>query len=263
MILNIVETRQELAQTAAEYFFRKSLEAIAERGFFTVALSGGSTPKLLYQLLADPNEPFREQIPWPRIHFFWADERHVPPDHPESNYGMANEAMLSRVPVSKHKVHRIKSENPDAADAAQAYEEQVLKFVSGSPPRFDLTLLGLGTDGHTASIFPDSEVLHETKRVVAAPWIEKLKAYRLTMTLPLINNSASVLFLISGTEKAEIVKAILQGSKAYPARKVRLTNGELLWLLDRDAASKVNFNSPEEATREVIKELLQQKHSLN
>ena len=261
MILNILETPQDLAKAAAKLFVAKSLKAVAERDFFTVALSGGSTPKLLYQLLADPNEPFREQIPWSSIHFFWTDERHVPPDDPESNYRMANEAMLSRVPVSKHNVHRIKSENPDAAAAAQAYEEEVVKFVAGSPPRFDLTLLGLGTDGHTASIFPDSEVLHETKRLVAAPWIEKLNAYRITMTLPLINNSASVLFLISGTEKAEIVKAILQGSKAYPARKVRPTNGEFLWLLDKDAAPALS--SPEEATREMIKELLQQKHSLN
>ena len=208
----------------------RSSEAVAQRGLSTVALSGGSTPKLLYQLLADPNEPFREQVPWPRIHFFWSDERHVPPDHPESNYRMANEAMLAHVPVAKDNVHRVMSENPNAAEAAEQYEKAV-------PPRLDLILLGLGTDGHTASIFPGSEVLHETKRLVAAPWVEKLKAYRITMTLPLINNAASVVFLVSGAEKAEIVKEVLQGPKRYPAQEVRPTNGELMWMLDQEAAS--------------------------
>ena len=260
MRLQILETPRDVAVAAAKLFVAKSNAAVAHRGFFTVALSGGSTPKLLYQLLVDPNEPFREQISWPSIHFFWSDERHVPADHPDSNYRMANEAMLSHVSVSRDNVHRIKSENPDAQEAAEAYEETVLKFVPGSPPRLDLILLGLGTDGHTASIFPESEVLLETQGLMAAPWVEKLNAYRITMTLPLINNSASVVFLITGTEKAQIVKAILQGSKPYPARTVKPTNGHLLWLLDRDAASELN--SPEEVTRELVKEL-SQKQSLN
>lgn len=224
MKVEILATPKDLARAAAELF--------VERDVSTVALSGGSTPKLLYQLLADPNEPFREQVPWSRIQFFWSDERHVPPDHPESNYRMANEAMLAHVPVLKDNVHRIMSENPNAAEAAEQYEEVV-------PPRLDLILLGLGTDGHTASIFPDSEVLHETKRLVAAPWVEKQKSYRITMTLPLINNAASVVFLVSGAEKAEIVRQVIKGPKRYPAQEVRPAEGELRWMLDREAARKL------------------------
>ena len=231
MNLEILDTPRDLARAAAELFVAKSSEAVAQRGLATIALSGGSTPKLLYQLLADPNEPFREQVPWPSIHFFWTDERHVPPDHPESNYRMANEAMLSKVPVARDNVHRVMSENPNAEKAAEDYEKKVMRT-----PRFDLILLGLGTDGHTASIFPESEVLHETKRLVAAPWVEKLKSYRITMTLPLINNAALVVFLVSGAEKAEIVKEVLRGPKRYPAQEV---NGEVMWMLDREAAGKL------------------------
>ncbi|HKY43688.1 MAG TPA: 6-phosphogluconolactonase, partial [Pyrinomonadaceae bacterium] len=222
--LEILETPEDLARAAAQLF--------VQRGVSTVALSGGSTPKILYQLLADPTEPFREQVPWSGIHFFWTDERHVPPDHPESNYRMANEAMLAHVPVTRDNVHRVMSENPDAAEAAEQYEQVV-------PPRVDLILLGLGSDGHTASIFPGSEVVHETKRLVAAPWVEKLNSYRITMTLPLINNAASVVFLVSGAEKAEIVREVLKGPKRYPAQEVRPVAGELRWMLDREAASKL------------------------
>lgn len=175
-------------------------------------------------MLADPDEPFRALVPWSNIHFFWSDERHVPPDHPESNFRMAYEAMLSHVPVVKENVHRVLSENPDADAAARAYEETLRPL--------DLILLGLGMDGHTASIFPGSEVLHETKRLVAAPWVEHLNAYRITMTLPLINSAASVLFLVSGAEKAGIVREVLHGPpNRYPAQEVRPTNGELLWML--------------------------------
>lgn len=239
MNLRILASASDLANAAGELFVAQSGEAVTQRGLFTVALSGGSTPKLLYQLLADPNDHFRKEIRWPSIHFFWTDERHVAPDHSESNYRMANESMLSRVPVSEHKVHRIKSENPNAAEAAKEYEEEILKFVPGSPPRLDLILLGLGTDGHTASIFPGTEVLHERERLVAASYVEKLKSYRITMTLPLINNAASIVFLVSGPEKAEIVREVLRGPKRYPAQEVRPSNGELAWLLDREAASKL------------------------
>ncbi len=240
MNLEIHTTPHDLAQAAANHFLTMSNEAVARNGSFTVALSGGSTPKTLFELLADPNQPFREEIPWSRIHFFWSDERHVPPDHPESNFRMANEAMLSRVPVSKNNVHRVMSENPDADAAAWAYEATLLEVTQQTLPRLDLILLGLGPDGHTASIFPGSDVLHETKRLVAAPWVEKFNTHRITMTLPLLNNGASVVFLVSGAEKAEIVKEVLKGPKHYPAQEVNPTNGELLWLLDRDAASTLS-----------------------
>jgi len=235
MIVEKLETPWNLARAAARHFVAHSLEAVAIRGLFTVALSGGSTPRSLYEVLADPEEPFRELVPWPNIHFFWSDERHVRTDHPDSNYRMAYEAMLSRVPVAEANVHRIHSENADAAAAAQEYEETLKELTNAIVPQLDLILLGLGNDGHTASIFPGSEVLNETQRLVAAPWVEQLKTYRITMTLPLINNATSVLFLVSGIEKAEIVKEVLQGPKRYPAQEVKPAS-ELLWMLDKDAA---------------------------
>jgi 6-phosphogluconolactonase len=227
-MVEIFDSSEELAQAAAEYFVAQCPE--------TVALSGGSTPKLMFQVLADQ---FREEVAWSRIHFFWSDERHVPPDDPASNYGMANEALLSHVPVTTDKVHRIRSENPDAAAAASEYEQTIIGVTKQTLPRLDLIFLGLGTDGHTASIFPGSEVLHETKRLVAAPYVEKFKSHRITMTLPLINNGASIVFLVSGAEKAEIVRAVLQGEQKYPARAVKPTQGELIWMLDKDAGSKL------------------------
>jgi 6-phosphogluconolactonase len=227
-MIEIYSDANELALAAAEYFVAQCPE--------TVALSGGSTPKLMFQVLA---EQFRDEVSWDRVQFFWSDERHVPPDDPESNYRMANEALLSHVPVSADNVHRIRGENPDAAAAASEYEQTIIQVTNQTLPRLDLILLGLGTDGHTASIFPGSEVLHETKRLVAAPYVEKFKSYRITMTLPLLNNGASVVFLVSGAEKAEIVRAVLQGERKYPAQAVNPTQGELIWMLDKDAASKL------------------------
>lgn len=229
-MIKVFSNSEALARGAAEHFVARSAAAVAQKGVFTVALSGGSTPKALYQLLAGTDEPFRAQIPWSQTHFFWSDERHVPPDHPDSNYRMTHEAMLSHVPVPESNVHRVHGENPNADQAASEYEQTLLPL--------DLILLGLGTDGHTASIFPGSEVLHETKRLVAAPWVEKLNTYRITMTLPLLNSGASVVFLVSGADKAEIVKAVLEGPKQYPAQFVQPANGQLLWMLDRLAADK-------------------------
>ena len=226
-MIRIFDNPSELARGAAEHFV-----TLAQQDRFTVALSGGSTPKILYQLLADPDEPFRARVPWSKTHFYWSDERHVPPDHPDSNYRMAHEAMLSHVPVPESNVHRVSGENPSAQEAADEYEQILV-------PRLDLILLGLGTDGHTASIFPGSDLLHETKRLVAAPWVEKLNTYRITMTLPLLNNGASIVFLVSGREKAEIVKEVLEGPKKYPAQFVQPTNGELIWMLDKDAARQI------------------------
>jgi 6-phosphogluconolactonase len=227
-MVEIFDSSEELALAAAEYFVAQCPE--------TVALSGGSTPKLMYQILADQ---FRDDVPWSNIQFFWSDERHVPPEHPDSNYRMTNEALLSRVPVSANNVHRIRGENPDADAAASEYEQTIIATTKQTLPSLDLIFLGLGTDGHTASIFPGSEVLHETKRLVAAPYVEKLKTYRITMTLPLLNNGASVVFLVSGAEKAEIVKSVLQGEDKYPAQAVNPAQGELIWMLDKDAARQL------------------------
>lgn len=223
MIKKIFADSEELARGAAEFFVTRRPE--------TVALSGGSTPKRMFQILA---EQFRDQVTWSNIHFFWSDERHVPPDHPESNYRMAYEALLSHVHSN---VHRIPSENPDAAAVAAEYEQTIIQVTNEALPRLDLIFLGLGTDGHTASIFPGSEVLHETRRLVAAPYVEKLESYRITMTLPLLNNAATVVFLVSGAEKAEIIKEVLEGENKYPAQAVKPTQGELIWMLDKEAAN--------------------------
>jgi len=224
-MVEIFDSAQELALAAAEYFVAQCPE--------TVALSGGSTPKLMFQILA---QQFRDEVAWSNMHFFWSDERHVPPDHPDSNYRMANEALLSHVPVTTDNVHRIRSENPDAAAAANEYEQTLIDVTKQTLPRLDLIFLGLGTDGHTASIFPGSDVLHETKRLVAAPYVEKFKSYRITMTLPLLNNGSSIVFLVSGAEKAQIVRDVIQGENKYPAQAVIPTQGELIWMLDKDAA---------------------------
>ena len=232
MIIDTFSNPSELARSAAEHFIARTNEAIDRKGFATVALSGGSTPKSLYELLAD--ESFRDRVQWSKIHFFWSDERHVPPDHPESNYRMAHEAMLSHINIPPNNIHRVQSENPDASAAASEYQQTIAQVTKQSLPELDLILLGLGPDGHTASIFPGSEVLHETERLVSAPWVEKFKSYRITMTLPLINNGASIVFLVSGAEKSQIVKEVLEGSKKYPAQYVQPVHGELLWLLATD-----------------------------
>ena len=221
MIKTIFADPKELARGAAEYFVARRPK--------TVALSGGSTPKLMYQMLADQ---FRDEVQWSNTHFFWSDERHVPPDHADCNYRMANEALLAHVPVPVENIHRIHGENPSAADAASDYEQTIIEVTKLTLPRFDLIFLGLGTDGHTASIFPGSEVLNETKRLVAAPWVEKLKTHRITMTLPLINNAASVVFLVSGAEKAQIVEEVLADGNRYPAQAVKPTQGELIWMIN-------------------------------
>ena len=235
----------ELARNAAGVLKTHSQDAILANGIFTIALSGGSTPKRLYQLLADPNQPFRDQFPWDQTHFFWTDERHVPPDHAESNYRMVLEAMLAHVPVPDANVHRMFSEKVDAHDTAFEYESQLRNFfniTSGESPRFDFVLLGLGTDGHTASIFPGSEVLQEKRRLVAAPFVEKLNTHRLTMTLPVLTRAASIIFLVSGEEKAQILHDVLQGSQPeFPAQAIKPTNGELTWLVDSAAAKLVTL----------------------
>ena len=225
-MVEIFENSEELARAAAEYFVAQNPE--------TVALSGGSTPKLMFQILA---KEFLDEMPWSRMQFFWSDERHVPPDHAESNYRMADEALLSHVPVVAENLHRVHSENPDAAATASEYEQTIRDVTKQTLPRLDLIFLGLGTDGHTASIFPGSEVLNETTRLVAAPYVEKFKSYRITMTLPLLNNAASIVFLVSGAEKAQIVKEIFEGKNRYPAQAVKPTQGELIWMLDKEAAS--------------------------
>jgi 6-phosphogluconolactonase len=233
-------TPQELFEAAAAEVVQSANQAVAERGRFTIALSGGSTPKNLFTLLATNA---RASLPWERMFFFWGDERHVPPTDTDSNYRMAEESMLSKVPVAAGNVFRVPSENPDAAAVAEAYDQTLREFFSLGPgqfPRFDLILLGMGPDGHTASLFPGTAALQEQSRLVVANWVEKLKASRITFTLPVLNASRCVAFVVSGTDKAAALKAVLEGDapgEQYPAKLVRPNDGRLIWFVDRAAAS--------------------------
>jgi 6-phosphogluconolactonase len=236
MEVNIFSGPAEVARAAAQHFVEQSQRAVAQSNGFAVALSGGSTPKLLYALLADPKESFRERIAWDKSHFLFTDERHVPPDHPESNYRMVNEAMFSHAP--KTHLYRIPSEKP-AAEAAEEYEDTLAELFGADVPDLDLVLLGLGEDGHTASLFPHSPALKETERLVLAPWVEKLNAHRITLTLPVLNNGNSVVFLVTGASKAEILREVIKtdpNPDLYPAQAVRPIRGELLWFVDEAAA---------------------------
>ena len=238
-----VADAEALAQAAAAELVRIASHEVAERGSFTLVLSGGSTPRKLYGLLADVKAPFREQVPWERTHVFFGDERHVPPDHPESNYRMAREALLAEISIAS--THRIHGEEPDAFHAATAYEAELRRFfgisaLDAAPPQFDLVLLGLGPDGHTASLFPGSAALEERRRWAVASFVEPLRTWRITLTLPVINRAREVLFLVSGSEKADVLARVLDpapGAELLPARRVQPEAGALLWMVDRAASS--------------------------
>jgi 6-phosphogluconolactonase len=238
--IRTLTTPQELFEAGAELVAHAAKEAVEERERFTIALSGGSTPRSLYNLLATNA---RTSLPWDRMFFFFGDERHVPPTDKDSNFRMANEAMLSKVPIPEANIFRVPAENPDANAAAEAYEQSLLKFFAlepGQVPVFDVILLGLGPDGHTASLFPGTAALQDKSRLVVANWVEKFNTHRITFTLPLLNAARCVAFLVSGTDKAPALEAVLQSSapgEQYPAKLVHPTNGKLIWLVDRAAAS--------------------------
>jgi len=235
-----VATPQELFAAAADEVLQAAKNAVAVRGRFTIALSGGSTPKSLYNLLATNA---KNTLSWDRAFFFWGDERHVPPTDPESNFRMADEAMLSKIPVAAANIFRVHAENSDADAAAADYDQTLRKFfelASGQVPSFDLILLGMGPDGHTASLFPGTAALQEKSKLVVANWVEKFKTHRITFTLPVLNTARSVVFLVSGTDKADALKNVLEGEASgeqYPSKLVRPTEGKLIWLIDRAAAS--------------------------
>jgi 6-phosphogluconolactonase len=236
-----------LAHAATGHFVGLAEAAIAARGRFLVALSGGSPPRAAYALLATPGCAAR--VRWAQVHIFWADERCVPPDSPDSNYRLARETLLDRVPIPAGHVHRLAGERPPA-EAAARYERTLRDvFVPPGegdadrdlpPPRFDLIVLGLGADGHTASLFPGTLALRERQRWVVANYVEKLQAWRLTLTLPVLNAAANVIFLVSGKEKAERLKHVLEDPlrpEVPPAAMVNPSAGNLLWLVDAAAAS--------------------------
>ncbi len=234
----------ELTRAAADEVARCAEEAVRERGLFAWALSGGSTPRDLYRMLAEP--PYRDRLPWRAIHVFWGDERHVPPDHPDSNFRMAREAMLDAVPLPAANVHRIRAEEPDAAVAAAAYEAELRAFfhlahlapadAGDQWPRFDLVLLGLGKDAHTASLFPGGEAVHESERLVVAPWVPAQDTFRITLTPPVLNRARLAAFLVSGEDKAEPLRAVLEGPRDPERYPAQIVTGDRLWLVDRAAA---------------------------
>lgn len=227
----------ELNRRAAEQFVALASEAQGRRGRFAVALSGGSTPQALYALLA--SSEYRGRIDWPRVHLFWGDERCVPPDHPESNFRMVRESLLSKVEIPPENIHPMAGAMEPKAAAAE-YEDALRRFFNSTGlPRFDLILLGLGEDGHTASLFPGSAAPEEEHLWVATAYVGRLNAYRLTLTLPVINAAAQVTFLVSGESKRAIVRQLLGGNKDssnFPAAKVSPAGGKLTWLIAADAA---------------------------
>lgn len=226
----------QLAQAAVSGFRAAAQGAIAQHGRFTVALSGGNTPRTVYSLVA---QECRESLDWQKIFIFFGDERHVPPDDQQSNYRMARESLLSRVPLPEQNVFRVRAELP-AQQAAEDYESKLRAFFQLAPaefPRFDLIFLGLGEDGHTASLFSGSAALSESTRLVVANWVEKFRSFRITVTFPVLNAADQVAFLVSGESKAGIVKDVFTSPYgAYPSQMVHPRQGRLLWMFDQRAA---------------------------
>jgi 6-phosphogluconolactonase len=233
-------TAAELQRAATEFIARLLDDAIRARGVGTLVLSGGSTPKAIYELLGA--EPLRSQLDWNNIHLFWGDERCVLPTHADSNYRMTNSALLEKIEIPDANIHRIQAERRPS-DAAELYANEIRNFFKledNQLPQFDITLLGMGEDGHTASLFPETTILNETKRLVADVFVPKFNAHRVSMTFPTLNNSRAILFLISGASKAEILRDVLEGApNRFPAQRVQPTNGALFWFVD-DAAARLS-----------------------
>lgn len=227
----VLPDSERLAEVAARRIAALASAAIEDRGRFVVALSGGSTPRPTYRRLAQQGQALPLQ--WSRVEVFWGDERCVPPTHPDSNYRMARETLLDPVGIPAERVHRVRGEIPPAEGAA-AYRREVAA-VLGDQERFDLVLLGLGSDGHTASLFPGTTAVEERERSVVAVFVQKLASWRVTLTLPVINRARHVVFLVSGAQKADAL-ARVQAGEPLPAALVRPGDGTLTWLVDQEAA---------------------------
>lgn len=238
----IFESPEDLGRAAATLFLKLYQKEAGRKGFFTAVLSGGSTPEVFFRVLA---EEFRDKLPWDRVHFFWGDERCVPFDSPQSNFNAANEALLSKINIPAENIHRIKGEL-DPVEGAGEYEEEIRGFFErsnggGGIPSFDLVFLGIGEDGHTLSLFPGSRAVNERERLVVENYVEKLKAWRITMTSMLVNNASNVVFMVSGGRKADVLKEVLngQGQARYPAQMIRPVKGELFLFADRSSAGRI------------------------
>ncbi len=241
--LAILPDLASAAQVAADRVASRCARAIEARGECAIALAGGDTPRALYGYLATP--PTRDRIAWGRVRIFWGDERGVAPEDPRSNFRMAQETLLSRVPVPADRIHRMPADHPDLEAAAEAYAALLREHLPAAPdgwPRFDLVLLGLGEDAHTASLFPGSPVLEETRRAVVAYTVPHLGMSRMTLTLPVLNHAGEVLFLVSGAQKAQALWAVLEGPRdpdRVPAQGIRPAGGRVVWVVDAAAASSL------------------------
>ena len=237
----IYPDKDTLSHAAAQHIVQIANESIVTHGRFTLALSGGSTPKMLYGLLG--SEPYRSQIDWAQVEVFWSDERCVPPESEESNFHMAQEVLLNRVPLSPTQIHRMPADLPDRDAASRDYSLEIQKvFGTNRVPSFDLLQLGMGPEGHTASLFPHQPSLHEQERLVMPVTVPKPPPPRLTFTPPLLNAASHVLCLVTGADKADAIQAVLEGPyqpDEYPAQIVRPTKGEVTWMLDTSAAEKL------------------------
>jgi 6-phosphogluconolactonase len=248
--VRILADGNAIARRTADLWVASAKAAVQQTGAFRVALSGGSTPKTLYSLLAtDPT--LRSQVPWDHSQFFFGDERHVSPDHSDSNFRMASEAMLSKTPVKPEQIHRIRAEYPDAEKAALEYEQDLrssFKLAPGEFPRFDLFLVGMGEEGHALSLFPGTKALHDNGRMVMRNWVGKFYTDRITMTAPVANNAALVVFMVTRADKALALKGVLEGPQEpeqLPSQLFQPKNGKLLWLVDTDAGSQLSIGTRE------------------
>lgn len=237
----VCRSAEELYSRAADAVAVTAERAVAARGVFSVALSGGTTPRSLYELLA--TDQYRSRIPWGNTHVFWGDERCVPPTHPDSNYRAAHDALLVHVPIPPANVHRLRGEEDAPEAAASEYERTLREFFlvePGQAPPFDLLLLGMGDDGHTASLFPHTDALREERRTVVANFVDKLAAYRLTITPPVLRSAREVLVLVSGGAKARVLRDVLESPldvDTYPSQLLRTSGGTVTWMVDAEAAS--------------------------
>lgn len=246
-ITEIYESPQELAWAAALRFASLAEQFIAEHGKFTVVLSGGSTPKAMLSLLA--GKPFADSLPWKSIYFFWGDERCVPPDHADSNFRMATEALLSKVGVPQENIFRIPAEDENHQSAANRYSATIRQFFNTDHPQFDLVFLGMGADGHTASLFPGTAALQIEDQIAVANFVEKLNAWRITLTAQTINQAQNVMILVAGADKAPALTEVLEGERhpeKYPSQLIHPTTGALLWMLDEAAASLLTNSDSEQ-----------------
>jgi 6-phosphogluconolactonase len=240
--LKIFPTPAEFVREAATHIVTVLRNGIRSSGSGSFVLSGGSTPRNVYDHLA--TEEFSSQVEWAKVHIFWGDERCVPPHAPDSNYRMANDALIRKIPIPIANVHRILAERP-AQEAAQAYQAEIKRIfhLRGKElPRFTLVLLGLSTDGHTASLFANTSALQERAKLVTEVFVESLKTSRITMTLPVLNNAQNIMFLVSGRDKASILSDVIDTDvPQFPANMIDPTSGALTWMVDRDAASQIQL----------------------